>query len=482
MNSTTQTLLEQINNKLTQKPLIYFCKESERATGLEDLLQNYFVACVDDSYLTEMLAKKMKVFCASQINSEYKKFSTLNLISSAEVKSWIEQVAGSGFYAQFFQFNNPTSIKAAELSGTVLNNDSKLNRKFEDKLSQTQILMQNNIPIPKTIIGNISEFEYHYLAENLSEQFVIQTDRAHTGLGTFFVKSFEEFLQIQKLLAGNIVKISKLVTGPSYTINGCITKKGIFIAGLQYQITGIPQLTTGAGSTVGNDFSYANELPAEVKNKIFNLTKTIGEILQKDGYKGLFGIDLVLENTTEPLVIEINARQTANIPLQTRLELKAEVTPLALINLAEFLEIDIPENPPTEILPLEGSQIFLRAKADNFVIRHKLMSGIYRLQGDNTAIDWNSLQIKNGVILIDEDGDKPLVWQKDGYNINDIENNTGGFILIIQKENNLRSKTDEIARMQFNNRIVSSSATLPSGGQISPWIIEALVAIENIIR
>lgn len=475
MNQHTAALLEQINNKLQQQPLIYFCKEADRATGLEDLLKNYHIACVDDSYLTQKLAGKIKVFRAQQVKTIYQTFSTLNLISSEPLKNWIKEVAPSGFYAHFFQFNGPTAIKAAELGGVVLNNDYKLNRKFEDKLSQYEFLSANKLPTPKTIIGNISEFEYHYLAENLKSQFVVQMDRAHTGLGTFFVKNEDDFLNVQKQLAGNKVKFSTLISAPTYTINGCVTRKGIFIAGLQYQITGIPLLTVGAGSTVGNDFSFANELSSEIKAKIFILTKTVGELLQKEGYKGLFGLDLVIENNTVPLIIEINARQTANIPLQTRLELKAGVTPLALINLAEFLRVDITENPPTEILPLEGSQIFLRAKNDNFRINHKLLSGVYRLQSDNSAIDWNSLQVKDTVILIDEDGDKPLVWQKDGYNISDIDQGTGGFILLIQKEGNIRNKSDEIARMQFNNKIVTGTA-------VSPWITEALNAIENIIK
>ncbi len=476
MNNFTQSLLNQINLKLKDKPLIYFCKDSERATGLESLLQNYHIACAEDNYLTRLLSKKADVYCDQLVNKNIRINSTLELLSSPNLVSWVKQITNNQeFYGQFFQFNNPSAIKLVNLKGTILNNDVNLNRKFEDKLSQYKFLLENKLPIPQTIVGNISEFSYHDLNNDLGAEFVVQLDRAHTGLGTFFVKNENEWTKLQKNIAGNIVKLSKVIKGTPYTINGCITKKGVFVAGLQYQITGIPELTDGAGSTVGNDFSYANELNPQIKTQIFDLVKYVGELMQNEGFKGLFGIDLILENNVNPILIEINARQTANIALQTRLELKAEITPLALINLAEFLNIAIEEEPPTEIRPLEGSQVFLRAKQDNFKINHALKSGIYRLQSDNAAVDWNSLQLKDGVILIDEEGDKPLVWQNDGYNLTDIEPKTGGFVLLIQADNSIKHRTDEVARMQFSNRVVSSAG-------LSPWILEAFSSIENIIK
>lgn len=476
MNQVTQDLLIKVNNKLKEKPLIYFCKDGERATGLEDYLNNYHIACFDNNYLIQMLSKKISVYCEQAFNPNSKVLSTLELLNSERLVNWVNNITGTNeFYAQFFQFNNPSAVKVRNLKGQVLNNDVNLNRKFEDKLSQYQFLLLNNIPTPKTIVANISDNSYFDFSDDIGAEFVVQLDRAHTGLGTFFVRTESDFENVQRQLAGNTVRVSKLIKGTPYTINACITNKGVYISGLQYQITGISDLAHGEGSTVGNDFSYANELDSETKNKIYNLTKNIGELMKQNGYKGLFGIDFILEENINPLLIEINARQTANIPLQTKLELKSNITPLALINLCVFLGIDIPEDPPIEILPLQGAQVFLRSKKDGFIVNHSLKSGIYRLQSDNAAIDWKSLQLKEGVILIDEEGDKPLVWQKDGYSIADIENNTGGFVLLINNKGSIKNKAEELARMQFNNKII-----YPTG--ISPWILEAFNSIENIIQ
>lgn len=475
MNPYTEKLLNQINEKLKVKPLVYFCKDAERATGLENFLSNYHIACSDDNYLTQSLAKVVDVYCEQKINKDTTVNSTLELLSSSSQLAWLNNITkGNEFYGQFFQFNKPSVLRLENLKGQLLNNSVELNRKFEDKLTQYKFISEHKLPTPKTIVGDISEYSYHDIVHDIGSEVVVQLDRAHTGLGTFFVRNENQWNKIQKNIAGNDVKISKLIKGPAYTINGCVTSRGVFVAGLQYQITGIPELTDGEGSTVGNDFSYANDLDAQIKTKIFNLTRYIGELMQSDGYKGLFGIDLVIENGN-PLLIEINARQTANISLQTRLEIQGGVIPLALINLAEFMQIPIEVLPPTEIVPLKGAQVFLRSKVNQFRINHTLKSGIYRLQSDNAAIDWNSLQLKDGVILIDEEGDKPLVWQKDGYNLNDIQPNSGGLVLLVQEKNSYKNRTEEIARMQFNNRVVNSNG-------LSPWILEAFSSIENILK
>lgn len=474
MNTSTQELAEKVNQKLSTKPLIYFCKDAERATGLEDIITNYFVACTDSGYIQSQLKEKIPTYCSSEsVDSNHAK-TTLELLQEKNLQDWVLQKSeGKGFYSQFFQFNNPSAIKVKDMGGIVLNNSTQLNRILEDKISQNKFFSDHNLNTPTSIITNISLTSYFNLKQDLGNEMVIQMDRSHTGMGTFFVDSEDTFKDIQNKLSGNVVKISKKIEGESYTVNGCVTQKGVYVAGLQYQITGIKELTSGKGSTVGNDFSYANKLSEDIKEKIYNLTQEIGEIIKGMGYIGLFGLDLVVEDKNVYL-IEINARQTANIPLQTRLELKAGRTPLSLINLASFLEIEFNENLFENIYPLDGAQIFLRAKKDDITINHSLKSGIYRLQSDNAAIDWRTLQVKDNVILIDEDGDKPLVWQKDGYNVLSIDKNIGGFIILFQSKDIKKNISDEIVRMQFNNGIINN-------GSVTPWIIEALLAIENII-
>lgn len=472
MNNATQELIEQINLKTKNSSLIYFSKDAERATGLEDYLTNYNVVAFEQSEIAKALSKKLNVYTNNQ--GEIK--SILDLLDSELVKIFIKHVSKEkSFYAQFFQLAKPYINKINQMGGSVLNNSPELNRKFEDKFSQYQFFVENNLDIPQSMIVELSNISYLDVVNKLGSQFVIQMDRAHTGTGTFFVESKDDWEVAFNKLQGNKVKISKKINGDTYTINACITKKDIFIGQLQYQITAVPQLASGKGTTVGNDFSYANKLDSKVKTKIFNLVKKIGLLMRDQNYIGLFGIDLILEDNQNPLIIEINARQTANVSFATKLEILQDLTPMLAIHLAEFLKIDSNIKAPEEILPIEGSQIFLRSKTNNFKINHQLKTGIYRLQSDNSAIDWNTLKQKEGVIFIDEELDKPLILQNEGYSIMDVTKESAGFVLLTQSINTIKNETDEVARMQFLEGIINN-------GSPKPWIIEALNSIESILK
>ncbi|MFS8130608.1 MAG: ATP-grasp domain-containing protein [Candidatus Dojkabacteria bacterium] len=479
MNPHTKKLIEQVNLKLKDAPLFFFSRDMERSLGLESVLKNYYVASIESSYISESLksVKDGDILTLQDEGVDLKSDSTLELVKNEKISKWIKSKAPNKFYAQFFHFNQPAISVLEELGGTVLNSSADLNRKFEGKLSQYKVFTDNNIPTPKAVITNISEVTWESLKGDLAtDKFVVQEDRAHTGTGTHFVESEPGFLFIKKHLEGNTVKISQMIEGNPYTVNGCVTKKGVFVAGLQYQITGIKALTPGEGSTIGNDWSHGYKSPTEeMRQSIFKVAKKIGEIMQKDGFRGLYGIDLVL-NDNKIYVIEINARQTANIPMQTKLEIAQSHIPLALINLAEWLDIDFEISPFEKLSLLEGGQIFLRSKTDGFTIKEELKSGIYRLQSDNAATKRIAEQgewTMDEVIYIDEEQDKPLIWQKDGYSIDYIEE--GGFVLLVQKKGQIRNKFDEVARMQFKNQIVFIDG-------ISPWIIEAMKAIEDRIR
>lgn len=476
MNENAAKLLFQINEKSKDTPIIYFARDAERALGLENLLENYYIVCIENSYIVEQFSRKYpgRILCTQKEGIELKNKSTLDLVNNGYVQEWVRKVSNGKFYALLFQFNNPTFLKVQNLGGTVLNNKSELNRKFEDKLSQLKFFNDSGIAIPKSEIINVNELNF---APD-SQKLVVQLDRAHTGSGTFIIENETQLAEFKNSYSGNNVKVSEFIDGESYTVNGCITSKGVAVQGLQFQITGVPELTPGKGSTVGNDWSYANSLSEDLKGKIFEEVKKIGGAMSKSGYKGLFGVDLVI-NKSQIYIIEINARQSANIPLQTKLELKANQIPLLLLHLAEFLEIQHDSNPETKILPLEGSQIFLRSKIDNFKVKFQRYSGVYRLQSDNSAFNWSFDQIKmkfgevkEKVIFIDEDKDKPLIWQNDGLSIDDIKS---GFLLFIAPEGSTKDKFEELARMQFTNQIVYNNS-------ISPWVLEALVNIENSLK
>jgi predicted ATP-grasp superfamily ATP-dependent carboligase len=403
--------------------------------------------------------------------------STGQLLGQKETQEWIKEVTnGKPFYAVTFTPNQTVDYKIQKLGGTLLMNSYDLHQNFENKISQAVNMQKAGVRIPQNTARYIHELSFDKLVEEFGENFVLQTDRAHTGSGTHMVKSPEQFETVSKEYAGNIVKISKYVDGIPITLNVCIYNGNIYIGGLQYQITGIPELASSEGSTVGNDFGwiYQKEISDKLLVDLTTEISKVGKSMIDSGYKGLFGLDLVIMKD-EAYLIEINARQSANIPFQTQLELMhLDQPPQLLLHIAEFLGCEPEQFEYSHMPKLQGSQIFLRAKKD-IDLKQSVRSGAYRLQSDNSASDWSGDEPEriDNVFFIDEEQDKPLILQNVAYRLDQIGDDS--FLMHFQKADNQKRLFDEICRIQFKNSIVDENQN------VSPWIIEALLAVERFV-
>lgn len=387
-------LVNQINKKLEKSALFYFSRDVERALGLEDVLNNYYVVCIDNHPLVEMLLKKgIKVFCAEREKVFLKNKTIKELVQTERLQEWIKSQASENKYAALFYPEASSINRLKKLGFKVLNNPANLRAIFENKISASTYFKREGLNTPTFQINKLENLNYKSLSEELGEQLVIQLEKGHTGSGTFIVKSEKEFQEISQRFSGTLVKISELIIGDPLTLNVCITKEANFINGLQYQITGVPGLTSSPFATVGNDFSRDQDMPSQIKHSILILSDKIAQVLRAEGYRGLFGIDLVLSKDGI-FLIEVNARQTANIPFQTFLEnTQTEQPSLLLLHYAEFFGINLTklESEYKHLNSLEGSQLFFRA-SNNSIIKFKQKFGTYSVKTGNFTSENLSLK------------------------------------------------------------------------------------------
>jgi hypothetical protein len=195
--------------------------------------------------------------------------------------------------------------------------------------------------------------------------------------------------------------------------------------------------------------------------------------MQQDGFSGMFGLDFIVKEDGSHFFIEINARQPASIPMYSKIQLAQKQIPLALLHLAEFLEIDymidIEQYNFENLKPVNFSQIFIRAPKD-CQIRCRLQAGIYRLQGDNAGYDPVKQSVTPDTIFLDEQRDKSLIFQKNSYSIHDFSAGPG-MLILTQRAGRIIKANEEFARMQIN-----SNALLASG-ELKGWIVEVLKAV-----
>jgi len=472
---TLDLIVSKINSKLGGTKLFYFTNDPERSLGLEKIVSNYVIVHIDDNeYLDDFEKHNIKYFCLSKsINLGADFFrSSLKLIKSQEFTNYFNQEKAHTNYMQTFKISPAFELAVRNLGGKPVNTSAKLNRLYEDKISQFQIISKLPICLPKTKVSKLDELNYHVLSTDFGGEFVLQFARGHTGSGTVFIKNESEFNNIKDTFQRRTVKVSEYISGTPYTVNCCITRQGVVFGGLSKQITGIKKLTPLIGSTVGNDWSNQADFINGI-NVLENEISIIGEKMREDGYLGMFGLDIIVKEDGGFVFIEINARQPASIPMFTKMQLMQGQIPLALLHLAEFLEIDykidIEQYNQDNMRPFNFSQIFVRAQKD-CEIKTELQSGIYRLQGDNAGFDPVIKQQVANVIFLDEQRDKALILQKSAYSIDALQD-CAGMLLLTQVPGRIIKQNDEFARMQLN------TSAFQKNGVLKPWIVEVLQTI-----
>jgi len=434
-------LIIKINFILKDNPLFYLSNDPERSLGLEGLLDNFYIVHIDANQYTDVFdQQKINYFCLEKnVNQNTIFRSSLKLLQHIKTQNYIQNIVNTNNYSnkfiQTFKISPAFEMLVKKLDFKLLNTSAKLNRLFEDKLSQFTELQHLKITIPKTFLAKPSEISFETAKQQLNTPFVIQFNRGHTGGGTLMINNEYEYTIATKNNSNRLIKFSQFITGLSYTINAVVGKTETYMGGLSYQITGIPELTTLKGGTVGNDFGFRAGITDQALNNIKKTVDTIANHMRNKGYLGLFGLDFIIKNN-KVYVIEINARQPASIPLYSKLQIRQNIVPLSMIHLLEFLNIEYKIDSHLyniqSLKPINFSQIFLRAK-EKLKIQSSIKQGRYTYNN----------KLKN----IDDD-----------FDITNLNQNE--IIILSPAINHIVSSNAELARIQIAKSVMKSTDIL----------------------
>jgi hypothetical protein len=483
---TINSLTEKVNTKTSNTPIFYIGNDAERALGLEKLLTSFHIICIDDNEMVDyMLKEGVQIFCLEkergELNELYRNSNRLLLHELTQEYIKKETPPDIKGYLMVFKMAPNIERTAKKMGFSLLNTTAALNRKFELKLSQYEALKNLPIKLPETVITSLDKAEFESLSQKLSPHFVVQFNRGHTGMGTIMIDAKSDLDDIKEQFPHREVRISRHIYGDAYTLNACATKYGIYWGGLSFQITGIEECTSRKGGTVGNDWSFPQNLSQKVMREIDAYTRIIGKEMKQHGFQGMFGLDIVLEKETNiPYIIEINARQPASIPMFTKLQIAAGEIPLSLISLAEFLGIDydipIDEYNKKASSPFEAAQLFIRNKFDNdAIVIGGIKVGVYKLRGDNSAFSWDmgKPELKPHVIFLTEEKDTPLIFDSEAYAIDGIKND--GLLLLCVHEGKKIASNGEVARLQITQTL------LDTDGNLKYWVRQLVAGLQKYI-
>lgn len=249
--------------------------------------------------------------------------------------------------------------------------------------------------------------KYGELAQRFGSRFVIQLDHGNTGNGTAFVRDERSYAAAGERFAGKDVWVAPHIGELSLNINAVATGAGTAVGYPSVQVVGHSELRSKPGVHCGNDFSAAADLPAELRESVREQTERLGNWMAGQGYRGLFGLDYVVDEASgRPCVVDLNPRWQGSTSLETQAALRQGRLPLAAAEVAMragvMSEGELMEMAETFFLPLEGSQIFLKAPPGGpWAAQGELAPGVYAagLERKRAGLKLGDLQTASEVVL-----------------------------------------------------------------------------------
>ena len=376
-----------LKKALESHPIVYITRDIERAIGLSPSIENYYIVSNHNHF-----AKSIPLNPSILLIKEGEKLDTRELLEHPETIKFINRLKNPGLLV--FK-NTPQIEKICQIKNwKLLNPSAELANRVEEKISQVEWLGKLSRYLPPHTIAELKNIRWK------GKKFIIQFNRAHTGSGTMLVSSKKQLQELQSAFPDRPVRITQFIAGPMFTNNNIVWDKKVFIGNINYQITGLPPFTDQPFATVGNDWALPHKiLNTEQIKQYKKIVNDIGKKLASDGWKGLFGIDVVMDQKTGKLfLIEINARQPASTTYESQLQQRTKNYTVFEAHLASLLNLKSNGEALAKIN--DGAQVIQRVlsikyKVSGKVIEQLQKSGLNVIQYENTKPGEDLLRIQS---------------------------------------------------------------------------------------
>jgi hypothetical protein len=291
-------------------------------------------------------------------------------------------------------------------------------------------------------------------AKGLGKDLVLQTAFGDSGHTTFFIKSERDFKRHESEIIGEgEVKVMKRINCRGSAIEACATKKGTIVGPLMTELVGFPELTPYRGGWCGNEI-FANSFTRNIRKKARDYTFSFGNQLRKEGYRGYFELDFLIDLKGRDLYLgELNPRITGASSMTNHAAFAHADAPLFLFHLLEFsgmkFDLDI------EALNARWSNSDNIDAWSQMVIKHTKDSVDILTQAPETGI-WRLLP------------DGTIEYDRFDYHRRAVESEAEAFFLRIMKPGDIRYEGADLGILVTRGRSMTDSFKL--NARAKAWI------------
>ncbi len=351
--------------------VIYIARDLERALGPQTG-SALIIITNSTPFAKQVAATRSDIILIEAETS----LDTPELLQHPTTVACLEQYPDAGIVV----FKNiPAITKLCAARGwKLLNPPATLANQVEEKISQVEWLgdLANYLPPHKIQLLKDVVFA--------GAPFIVQFNRAHTGNGTILIDNATKLQELQTQFPDRPVRVTDFVNGYMFTSNNIVCGNTVITGNISYQITGLAPFTNSAFTTIGNDWALGKQLiDSALYRQYEQIVMDIGAKLAHEGWRGLFGVDIILDVAAQKLyLIEINARQPASTTYESRLQASAkDMTVYTTTFEAHLLALTNNSAALKKLIPIyNGAQIILRNQPGLDLSDQRLQPAINTLQ------------------------------------------------------------------------------------------------------
>ncbi len=430
-----------------EDPIYFISATNFNLLGIDEWCKNFKYICYIDCYD----GRHPNVFCPSeQPHAEFQSIEDINnyLLQHKEVIDLVKRRGGKPKFV-FLMFNEETERLAKELGADVWFPKAKLRTRMDNKIETVRVGNKAGVPsVPNTLALVES---YKQLCEvsdkaGIGRDLVLQSAFGDSGHTTFFIKSEADFRRHEHEIVGQgEIKIMKRIDCRGSAIEACCTSEGTIVGPLMTELVGFKDLTPYRGGWCGNEI-FATAFSPKVRQQARDLTFKFGEQLRKEGYRGYFELDFLIDKKTGDLWLgELNPRITGASSMTNHAAFAHADAPLFLFHLLEFsnakFKLDVDELNARWADPdmIDGwSQMVIKHTEDSVdLITKAPQSGIYKMLEDGR-----------------------VVFDRFDYHRRAVENENEAFFLRIQQEGDYRYEGADLGILVTRGRSMTPGFNL----------------------
>lgn len=242
----------------------------------------------------------------------------------------------------FLMFTEKTEKLAKKLGLEVMFPSAKMRTAMDNKVNTNRLAEKAGVACVPYVLSNVKDYAHlQKVSKNLGDDLVIQTPFGDSGHTTFFISNEAEYKKhSEEIEAEKEVKIMKRINCRGSAIEACVTRHGTVVAPLMTELVGFKELTPYKGGWCGNEI-YPDSFTPAIRKKAREYTQLFGDQLRKEGYKGYFELDFLIDQDNGEIYLgELNPRITGASSITNHAVFALADAPLHHFHILEWMDVD----------------------------------------------------------------------------------------------------------------------------------------------